>query len=99
MKLYVIVRKGLSTGAMAAQAIHAFRAFVGEHPTLEKTWHEEHNNIVVLHEPDLEQLVGRLQAKGYRLSQFREPDLGNALTAICVEPDAWKQLSSLPLAA
>ena len=30
---------------------------------------------------------------------FHEPDLDNELTAICVEPAAWKQLSSVKLAA
>ena len=88
MKLYVIVKKTLAAGLMAAQAIHAFRAFVGEYPVLERYWHEEHNNIVVLHENDLEGLKQRLAESGYRLSEFRETDLGGELTAICVEPAA-----------
>lgn len=99
MKLYVIVKKTLAAGLMAAQAIHAFRAFVGEYPVLERYWHEEHNNIVVLHEEELGELASRLEEAGFRLSRFHEPDLDNELTAICVEPGAWKMLSSLPLAA
>lgn len=99
MKLYVVVKKTLAAGLMAAQAIHAFRAFVGEYPVLESYWHAEHNNIVVLHENDLEGLTSRLEAAGVRLSKFHEPDRGGELTAICVEPGAWRLLSSLPLAA
>jgi len=99
MRLYVIVKATLAAGLYTAQAIHAFRAFVGEYPVLEKYWHQESNNIVVLQEEDLEDLTSRLQTEGFRLSTFREPDRDGELTAICVEPGAWKMLSSLPLAA
>ena len=99
MKLYIVVKKTLNAGLKAAQAIHAFRQFVGEYPILESYWHAEHNNIVVLHEDDLLGLEERLRAAGYRVSAFHEPDLDGELTAICVEPAAWRVLSSLPLAA
>lgn len=98
MKLFVVVKKTLAAGLYAAQAIHAFRAFVGEYPVLEAFWHEEHNNIVVLQDDDIEGLVERLRAAGFRLSTFREPDLDNELTAICVEPNARRALSNLSLA-
>jgi len=99
MKLYVIVKRTLSAGLKCAQAIHAFRAFCGEYPVIEAYWHAEHNNIVVLQEDSLEHLADLLEAEGYRLSRFYEPDLGDELTAICVEPAAWRMLSSKPLAA
>jgi hypothetical protein len=96
--LYVIVNAALAAGLKCAQAIHAFRAFVGEYPDLEAQWHQGHNNIVVLQHDDLPGLAERLAGAGFKLSQFHEPDLGDALTAICAEPGAWRQLSSLPLA-
>ena len=99
MKLYVIVKKTLTTGLKCAQAIHAFRAFCGEYPHLEAYWHTEHNNIVVLQVDDIESMAAGLEQEGYRLSRFCEPDLADELTAICVEPGAWRVLSSLPLAA
>lgn len=98
MKLYVVVRAALSAGLKCAQAIHAFRQFVGEYPVLEQYWHAEHNNIVVLQHEDPETLAGGLRSMGLRLSEFREPDLGDELTAICVEPAGGRYLSSLPLA-
>ena len=98
MKLYIIVNNTLNAGLKAAQAIHAFRAFVGEYPHIEKYWHKEHNNIVVLQDSDLGNLAERLEADGYRVSRFTEPDLDDALTAICAEPNAGEMLSALPLA-
>lgn len=99
MKLFVIVKKTLDAGFYTAQALHAFRAFVGEHPVIEADWHANHNNIVILQEEDLEALKGRLTVAGFKLSEWREPDRGHELTAICAEPASWRMLSSLPLAA
>jgi len=95
----VIVKKTLNAGLKAAQAIHAFRAFVGEYPHIEEFWHREHNNIVVLQLDDVPAKAQELEEAGYRLSRFHEPDLGDELTAICVEPEAWRLLSNIPLAA
>ncbi len=98
MKLYVVVSAALSAGLKAAQAIHAFRQFVGEYPHLEQYWYHESNNIVVLQTDDLPALADDLSGKGLRLCTFREPDLEDQLTALCVEPNAANWLSTLPLA-
>lgn len=98
MKLYIVVRAALSAGLKCAQAVHAFRAFVGDHPVIEHHWHTEHNNVVVLEHDDPEALAGELAARELRLSVFREPDLDGQLTAICVEPAGGRWLSTLPLA-
>jgi hypothetical protein len=99
MKMYVIVKKTLTAGLKCAQAIHAFRAFCGEYPHIDEYWYKESNNIVVLQDDDIETMADKLEELGYRLSRFHEPDLDNQLTAICVEPNAWKHLSNVPLAA
>lgn len=98
MKLYVIVQTVLDAGLKAAQAIHAFRAFQDDHPEVEADWHANANNIVVLQADELPSLADQLEARGFRLARFHEPDLDDQLTAVCVEPNAWRQLSSLPLA-
>lgn len=99
MKLYVVVWSALSHGLRAAQACHAMRAFGAQYPVLERYWFEEHNNIVILQHEDIPSLAERLEAAGLRLARFHEPDLDNALTAICVEPAAERLLSSVRLAA
>jgi len=81
MKLFVIVQSALSAGLKCAQAV---RAFVGDHPVIEKDWHVNHNNIVILQHDDPVSLGDALEARGLKLSRFWEPDLDGALTALCV---------------
>jgi hypothetical protein len=99
VKLYIVVRDSLKPGLAAAQAIHAAFLFGEQYPHLKDYWYKEHNNIVVLQNDDVAALAVRLEEAGFRLSRFHEPDLDNQLTAICVEPEAWRMLSSVKLAA
>jgi len=99
VKLYVIVDSALSPGMAAAQAVHAAFAFALAWPDLTSQWQGSSNNIVVLQEADLGARADALEAEGLRLVRFHEPDLKDALTAICVEPEARRALSSLRLAA
>jgi len=71
---------------------------VGDHPVIDADWHATSNNLVVLQCDDIPSLADRLDAAGIKLSRFTEPDLDDALTAIAVEPDGWRHLSSLALA-
>lgn len=96
-KLYVIVRSTLSAGLKAAQACHAMHAFIRNHPEETARW-EHDNNIVVLEYPDLPELAARLDRHGFALARFHEPDMDDALTAICVSPSAQKMLARVPLA-
>lgn len=97
MKLYVIVEAALTAGAKAAQAIHAFRAFIDAYPDIEQRWFLESNRIVVLQTVDVPTLADKLAARGLNIAQFTDEDLGR-LTAIAAEPAAARYLSSLPLA-
>jgi hypothetical protein len=99
MKLYIVVSSALSAGLYAAQAVHAAFLFGEQYPHLKDYWYLESNNVVVLQEDNLAELADQLEGEGFRLSRFLEPDLDDELTAICVEPGAWKLLSSLRLAA
>lgn len=95
-KLYVVVSSALTSGLKAAQAVHAAIAFWAEHPTIAKPWYSESNNIVVLQHDDVGALADTLN--DHTMSRFHEPDLDGKLTAICVEPAAWRRLSQLRLA-
>jgi hypothetical protein len=99
MKLYIIVLASLRAGLKAAQACHALRAFVAEHPELDAAWYATSNNLVVLQCDELPPLADALEAQGFAVSRFHEPDLGDALTAVAVEPKARRRLARLPLAA
>lgn len=100
-RLYVVVRADLPPGAQAVQAAHAMREFAEQHPEIEKTWHAESNTVAMLAVPDEGCLViwyEKLRRWGYAVAEFREPDLGNTLTAFCVEPRAGRLLRDVPLA-
>jgi len=98
-KLYVVISSKLKSGLKIAQACHALRQFSGEHPIIDKYWFQESNNIVCLQADDVGDLANDLEQKGLRLSRFHEPDMDNELTAIAVEPAAWRHLSNFRLAS
>lgn len=98
-KLYIIVDQRLRPGAKMAQACHAMRAFADQHPEIEKAWFANSNNIVILQVEDLNDLADFLDSEGYAVARFHEPDFDNRLTALAVEPNAWRQLSHIRLAA
>lgn len=96
-KLYILVDAQLPLGLAAAQATHAAIEFHRKHPAIAATWAES-NNIVILAVPNrtaLAELRARLNPIPH--AAFHEPDLSNALTAICFAPEAARFLSSLPL--
>lgn len=97
-RLYIVADEKIGGGFLAAQACHAARQFAADHPEVEREWFDTSNNIVILTSPDVGETANDVEARGFRVSRFHEPDIGDALTCIAVEPDAWKRLSSLPLA-
>ena len=101
MKLYLIVRSDLSVGQQAVQAAHALRAFVEEHPEEDRRWFEKSNTLALLSVPN-EGTIGviyqRAMELGIPASVFREPDQGNALTAIAIGPQGKRLTKNLPLA-
>lgn len=88
-KLYLITRRDLSPGAQLAQSVHAMREFVEEYPEIERVWYKNSNTIVILSVDtvdDLYYLVDKASELDIKFSRFFEPDLGNELTAIVLEP-------------
>ena len=98
MKQYIVVRTDLTPGAQAAQACHALRLFGEEHPEIARHWYENSSNLVLLGVPDEKALESLCEkSAGFAYSKFHEPDLGDSLTAIGLEPGAGKLLGNLPL--
>ena len=95
-KTYVVVRNDIRPGLQIAQACHAAIEFTQQHGVLS-------DNLVVLqveNEAELRNLVHLLYADEphRRLTRFREPDLGDQMTAIALDGSAGPILSGLKLA-
>lgn len=101
-KLYVITRRDLSLGQQAVQSAHAAIEFQHEHSEIAKEWNTNSKYLVFLcveNEQNLQILLSKIQFKDLKYSLFFEPDIGNQLTAICIEPGqaSKKLVSNLPL--
>ena len=102
-KLYVVTRADLSAGYQAVQSGHAAIQYIFEHPECAKNWFENSNYLgllAVTNEQELVALVERAQHQEIKFSIFREPDIGNQITAIALEPGvkSKKLCSNLKLA-
>lgn len=100
-RLYLVTRADLPAGDQAVQAAHALTEFTFEHPEAAESWHRASNTLAFLVAPDeaaLQTLLDRAFDRGLRASAFREPDLGDALTAVAIEPEGSRLVRSLPLA-
>jgi hypothetical protein len=99
----VIVRSDLSIPYRMIQGAHSAIDFQHQHPELAKQWNSVSNYLVFLSvetEQDLWKYLEKFEKKGLKVTPFFEPDIGNELTAIAVEPTekARKMCSNLPLA-
>lgn len=101
-KLHAIGRADLSPGLRVAQMFHALRQFASDYPFVESEWYRNSNTIVLLEAPDgeaLQALADKAREKGATVTEFSEPDfLDVGITALALGPDAWRLVSSLPLA-
>jgi hypothetical protein len=86
-KLRLLTRADLPPGAQASQLVHATAQFFYEHNERARKWYEESNTVVLLSAADEPALHQVLLALPYaRISRVREPDLGDALTALALDP-------------
>lgn len=63
--------------------------FIFEHPDVAKAWYHESNYLALLVTDDeaaLIKLVKKARIRGVKVSVFHEPDIGNEITAIALEP-------------
>lgn len=102
-KLIIITRRDLHPGYQAVQSSHAGIDFQHQHPEIAKQWNNESNYLIILSVENEEKLKFYLEKFKYfdlKTTTFREPDIGNEITAIAVEPSekSQKLVSKLPLA-
>ncbi len=89
MRLRLITRADLPPGLASAQAAHVFGEFREEHPEIAKAWRLASNTLVHLEvgtEEALHDLVALARLRQVAHTVWREPDLGNQVTAVALEP-------------
>lgn len=101
-KLVTVTRTDIPEGHQAVQSTHAAIDFVFEHPTRAGPWHKSSNTLVMLTVKDiggLKKLMKKCDYLRLDYTVFREPDMNNEITAICIEPhpETYKMVSKLPL--
>lgn len=97
----MVTHSELSSGYQSAQTAHAVADFARHHPEEFSRWHSESNYIVILEAADedsLHRLTEKAHNAALRTTQVREPDIGDALTAVTFHPDPAnrKFLANLP---
>lgn len=88
-KLYVITRNDLPISQQATQSIHAAVDLVFKHHIELKNWHDLSNTIVLLsvaNEKQLIKLSKKLKTSKIKHTIFTEPDIGDQITALALEP-------------
>lgn len=85
-----------------AQTAHAVADFCLKFPELSKDWNTISNYLICLSTNDEQCLIAlaiKCKEKGLDFLVFREPDVGNEVTAICIAPSeiTQKLVSNLPL--
>jgi hypothetical protein len=98
----VITREDLAPGYQAVQAGNAAIDFCFQHRNLAEHWHLNSNYLIYLStktEDDLMRIADRLKSLEVEFSFFREPDIGNEVTAVSFisTPQTKKITSGLPL--
>ena len=102
-KLIVITRQDLSPGYQAVQAAHAAIDFQHQYPQIAKDWNKNSKYLIILsveNEEKLKKYIRKFQNANLYHVVFKEPDIGNEITAICVQPSekSRKLTAHLPLA-
>lgn len=99
----MITRADISPGYQGVQSIHAGIQFIFEHPEFAREWYHNSNYLgflSVANEQELHRLVEQAASLGLKHSIFKEPDIGDQVTAIALEsgPKSKKLCSNLGLA-
>lgn len=76
---------------------------MNDHPDIDREWYSKSNYLGLLSvrsEKDLVELLSKAYKFGIRYSVFREPDIGDQITAIVLEPGPLSRriCARLPLA-
>ena len=92
-RLYVIIDKALEPVYGCVQGGHAVAQWLLEHP--DQKWN---NAYLIYLKANIFETKRRLVRRGEDFSEFKEPDLGNKLTAIALESDG-RMFKNLKLVA
>lgn len=88
-KLYVAVRADLAPGPQLAQSVHAAFEFAVDFPSITEVWRRHSNFLVVVglrDEMQLLELANSASAYNIKHTVVREPDYGDTVTAVALEP-------------
>ena len=101
-KLRVVTRRDLELPYQSVQSGHAGINFQHEHPESARGWFHDSNYLIFLttkDEDSLKKLIYKAELQDIKISIFREPDIGNVITAVAFEPclKSKKLTSGLPL--
>jgi hypothetical protein len=99
----VITRRDIDSGYQGVQSIHAAIQFGQQYPDIYQDWYQKSNYLGWLsvdNERELMNLVEQAKAHDISVSVFKEPDIGDRITAIALAPGqkSKKLCSRLPLA-
>lgn len=99
----MVTHGNLSAGYQTAQVAHVIAEYVIHHSESAAQWHSLSNSLIVLEAKDarhLSEIQEKAKKRGLTVHEFREPDLGDEITALAFEPNSAnrKLLSNLPLA-
>ena len=92
----------MTEGYRAVQSTHAALNFIFEHPSRAGPWFYDSNYLVQLelkNEKQLKLLIRNCEKYGLAYTVFSEPDIGNQITAIAIEPSpiTQKLVRKIPL--
>ena len=101
-KIYLVTHGKLSAGYQVAQVAHVMADYIMNRPNAAKYWHHISNSLIALEAKDAEalsELQEKAKTRGIDVQEFREPDLGDEITALAFSPspETRKFLSNLPL--
>ena len=88
IKLTTIVRADLDPAYKIPQSIHAVTEFINNHKDIYSEWNLNSNCLCCLEASHLKmrEIIDLLEMLSIKYSVFLEPDIGNELTAITIQP-------------
>ena len=85
LTMYVIVRNDLPKSYQAVQGGHSVAQFMLEHSDIAKAW--DNQRLIYLNvdtQGDLDKMIYKMKKLDIKHSYFKEPDIGNEITAMSV---------------
>ena len=99
MKMYIMIRDDLSKSQQGVQGGHALAEFMLSYPDIARQWN---NGVIVYVKADIDTISSYVHkladTPNISIASFKEPDIGNQLTAIAAYgPEASPHFSGFKL--